>query len=203
MEVRLFNPFVRGSSKNLQFITRLSDVNFRMHSKSFTVDNQATIVGGRNISDEYFDADQDLAFADIDMLAVGPVVPEVSRAFDQYWNSSHAYPASIVTKPAAPQSLSALTLQLDTFRRQTEATRYLAALSDSHLARSLRAGTTDLAWTRAQVIHDSPEKKERGKNWKNELLISQLWPYMEATTKELLIVSPYFVPGKKGADALC
>ena len=61
MEVRLFNPFVRGSSKNLQWITRFRDVNYRMHSKSFTVDNQATIVGGRNIGNEYFDADPNLA----------------------------------------------------------------------------------------------------------------------------------------------
>ena len=106
MEVRLFNPFVRGRSKSLQFFTRLSDVNYRMHSKSFTVDNQATIVGGRNIGDEYFDADKNLAFADIDVLAVGPVVPEVSIAFDQYWNSSHAYPASILTAPAAPEAPS-------------------------------------------------------------------------------------------------
>ncbi len=203
MEVRLFNPFVRGRSKSLQFLTRLSDVNYRMHSKSFTVDNQATIVGGRNIGDEYFDADKNLAFADIDVLAVGPVVPEVSIAFDQYWNSSHAYPASILTAPAAPEALPALKVNLDNFRQQDVAKRYIAALADSHLARSLRAGTTSLAWAQAQVIHDSSEKKERGEGWQKELLISQLWPYMEGTTKELLIISPYFVPGKKGADALC
>ena len=94
MEIRLFNPFVRGSSKSLQFITRLSDVNYRMYSKSFTVDNRVTIVGGRNIGDEYFDANKDLAFADMDILAIGPAVPAVSKAFDQYWNSDHAYPAS-------------------------------------------------------------------------------------------------------------
>ncbi len=203
MEVRLFNPFIRGSSKNMQFVTRLSDVNYRMHSKSFTVDNQATIVGGRNIGDEYFDADKNLAFADIDVLAVGPVVPEVSRAFDQYWNSSHAYPASILTAPAAPEVLPALKVQLENFRQQGAAKRYIAALTDSHLARSLRAGTTELSWGQAQVIHDSSEKKERGENWQKELLISQLWPYMKTTTEELLIISPYFVPGEKGAEALC
>jgi len=73
--VRLFNPFVRGRSKNLQFITRLKMVNHRMHNKAYTVDNQVTIVGGRNIGDEYFDANPGLAFADLDVLAIGPVVP--------------------------------------------------------------------------------------------------------------------------------
>lgn len=203
MQVRLFNPFVRGRSKNMQFVTRLYDVNYRMHSKSFTVDNQATIVGGRNIGDEYFDADKNLAFADIDVLAVGPVVPEVSDAFDQYWNSDHAYPVSILTAPAAPQALPALKVQLDNFHQQEAAKRYIAALADSNLARSLRNGTTKFTWAQAHVIHDSSEKKERGENWQKDLLISKLWPYMETTTEELLIISPYFVPGKKGADALC
>ena len=70
-EVRLFNPFVRGHSKNLQYVTRLKSVNHRMHSKSFTVDNQVSIVGGRNIGDEYFEADPDLAFSDLDVMTVG------------------------------------------------------------------------------------------------------------------------------------
>jgi putative cardiolipin synthase len=53
------------------------------------------------------------------------------------------------------------------------------------------------------VIHDSSDKKVRDENWKAELLISQLWPYMQKATEELIIVSPYFVPGKNGANALC
>ena len=72
VEVRLFNPFKRGYSKNLQFLTRMTTVNHRMHSKTFTVDNQVSIVGGRNIGDEYFDADPDLAFSDLDVMAIGP-----------------------------------------------------------------------------------------------------------------------------------
>ena len=49
-------------------------------------------MGGRNIGDEYFDADPNLAFADMDVMAIGPVVPDVSNEFDEYWNSEHAYP---------------------------------------------------------------------------------------------------------------
>jgi phosphatidylserine/phosphatidylglycerophosphate/cardiolipin synthase-like enzyme len=40
------------------FVTDFSRLNRRMHNKSFTVDNQATVVGGRNIGDEYFAAGQ-------------------------------------------------------------------------------------------------------------------------------------------------
>ena len=73
-----------------------------MHSKTSTVDNQVSIVGGRNIGDEYFDADLDLAFSDLDVMAIGPVVPEVSEEFDQYWNSEHARPMAALraTVPA-------------------------------------------------------------------------------------------------------
>jgi putative cardiolipin synthase len=92
IEVRLYNPFVRGHSKNLQFVFSVKRVNHRMHTKTYTVDNQATIVGGRNIGDEYFDADKDLAFSDLDALSIGSVVAEVSDEFDQYWNNRHSFP---------------------------------------------------------------------------------------------------------------
>ena len=92
MEVRIFNPFSRKTGRGSQYVTRMGSVTRRMHNKSFTVDNQATILGGRNIGSEYFEAHPDLAFADLDVLAIGPVAREVSTAFDRYWNSELAYP---------------------------------------------------------------------------------------------------------------
>src|SRR5690606_34119477 len=76
IEIRLFNPFVirRWRVLNLYDFSRL---NRRMHNKTFTADNQVTIVGGRNIGDEYFDAHQELDFIDLDVLAIGPVVTDV------------------------------------------------------------------------------------------------------------------------------
>lgn len=203
MEVRLFNPFIRDTSKTLQWITRFKTVNYRMHSKSFTADNQATIVGGRNIGDEYFDATPELAFADLDLLAIGPVVPDVSEAFDQYWNSDWAYPASTLTQPAAPEQLNDLRVRMDATPRHEAAAAYIEALKNSNLANALRSGGAQFKWAEAKVIHDSSDKKVRDEDWQSELLISQLWPYMQKATEELIIVSPYFVPGKKGADALC
>jgi putative cardiolipin synthase len=72
IEVRIFNPFSRKVGRTQQFITGFGTKTRRMHNKSFTVDNQITILGGRNIGDEYFDAQPDLAFADLDVLAIGP-----------------------------------------------------------------------------------------------------------------------------------
>jgi putative cardiolipin synthase len=77
IEVRLFNPFVIRKPRAIGFLTDFSRANRRMHNKSFTADNQATIIGGRNVGDEYFDAAEGFVFADLDVMAVGPVVKDV------------------------------------------------------------------------------------------------------------------------------
>jgi len=208
IEVRLFNPFVRGRSKNLQYITRLKTVNYRMHSKTFTVDNQAAIVGGRNIGDEYFDADPNLAFADLDVMTIGPVVQEVSSEFDEYWNSKHAYP--IATLLAAAKLPVAKTDAMDTLRtdlaefyQQKKTSVYIDAVENSPFAKALKNKKADFRFAEAKVIHDSSDKMIKSDNWQEELLISQLAPYVQQATEEFILVSPYFVPGQKGADALC
>jgi putative cardiolipin synthase len=155
MEVRLFNPFVRGRSKNLQFLTRLKTVNHRMHSKTFTVDNQLSIVGGRNIGDEYFDEDPNLAFTDLDVMAIGPVVPNVSQEFDQYWNSEPAYPVATLMAAAQPGALDNLRNDLAAFYQQKQTSVYIGALENSALAEALRNKTADFSFAKAKVIHDS------------------------------------------------
>ncbi len=202
-EVRLFNPFVRGHSKNLQFITRLKTVNYRMHSKTFTVDNQATIVGGRNIGNEYFNADPNLAFTDRDVMAIGPVVPDVSDQFDEYWNSDNAFPITTLQSDMVSMGLEKLHQEIAGIARQDEALAYVNALQNSALATALMNHTARFNIAEAVVIYDSSEKLTKGANWKSDLLISQLAPYIQKSTKEFILVSPYFVPGKKGADELC
>ena len=202
-EVQLFNPFVRNRSKNLQWITRFKDVNYRMHSKTYTVDNQATIVGGRNTGDEYFNADPELAFTDLDVLAIGPVVPEVSKEFDEYWNSEYAYPVSALVAPATADDLNRLRGHSDAFSKQQRTSNYVEALNNSKLAKALRTDSARFSWADAKVIHDSSQKKAHDADWREELLISQLAPYIEQVSDELILVSPYFVPGKAGAAALC
>jgi putative cardiolipin synthase len=202
-EVRLFNPFVRGHSKNLQFITRVKEVNHRMHSKSFTVDNQATIVGGRNIGDEYFSADPELAFTDRDVMAIGPVVPDVSEAFDQYWNSEHTFPMQTLLPDTEIMPLNQLRKDLDDFYHQKQTSIYIDALNNSMFANALRNNTAEFSFAKAIVVHDSPDKMDRGEAWKDGLLMSQLAPYILEAKEEYILVSPYFVPGERAAEALC
>ena len=203
IEVRLWNPWKRGGSRLIQSIVRAAQINYRMHAKSFTADNQATILGGRNIGDEYFDADVNVAFADIDVLTIGPQVRKVSNQFDAYWNAAHAYPLNILVRQGTDQDLANLRSEKDTFFKKQSISDYVKALADSDLARGLKDGSLTFSWSEARVIHDSPQKEDLKKAGSDKLLISQLAPYITGAKKTVDIVSPYFVPGDRATEALC
>ena len=90
VEVRLYNPFANRSGRGLAFMADFARLNRRMHNKSFTADNRASVVGGRNIGNEYLGAGSGVLFVDLDVLVVGAAVGEVSGEFDRYWNSASA-----------------------------------------------------------------------------------------------------------------
>jgi len=203
IEVRLWNPWVRGKNRLIQSVLRARDINYRMHSKSFTVDNQATVLGGRNIGDEYFDADINVAFSDIDVLAIGPPVAEVSSEFDEYWNSEFAYPVDILVRRGTKKDLDTLQEARTDFYRKQATSDYVKALTDSSLAHGLSDGSLGFSWAKAHVIHDPLLKKMPGKSGEDELLISQLAPFITGAKISADIVSPYFVPGDRAADAMC
>ena len=159
MEVRIFNPFSRNVGRMSQFVTRLGSVTRRMHNKSFTVDNQVAILGGRNIGNEYFEADPDLAFADLDVLVIGQEVRDVSYAFDLYWNSELAYPALVLKgKPPTAEEIDRKRQKLNQFVSEQSDSAYLAALRNSNLADKMRNNTVQFYWGRADVVYDLPEK---------------------------------------------
>ena len=203
VEVRIFNPFSRKTGRTSQFVTRMGSVTRRMHNKSFNVDNQVAILGGRNIGNEYFNADPDLAFADLDVLVIGPAVNEVSTAFDRYWNSELAYPASVLLDEApTAEEISSKRAELDAFvARQTDSP-YLTALRNSDLARKIKNHQVTYSWGDAVVVYDQPEKLLHGFGETKYHLSPQLKPYWEEVKRELTIFSPYFVPGKSGTAFL-
>ena len=203
IEVRLWNPWKRGRSRMLQSVARMTEINYRMHSKSFTADNQVTILGGRNIGDEYFDADTEVAFTDIDALSIGTSVREVSNAFDLYWNAGHAYPVNILVRQGTDQDLADLRSKISASFEKLANSDYVMALKNSSLVGKLKDGSLAFSWSDARVIHDSPEKEDLKKAGREELLISQLAPYITGAKKSVYIVSPYFVPGDRATEAMC
>ena len=196
IEVRLFNPYANRGFRLGELATDFARLNRRMHNKSFTADNQAAIVGGRNVGDEYFGADSPVEFADLDVLAVGAVVPEVSAAFDAYWNSESAYPAASLIDQAGQLR------PLERIEEQPGAARYLQAVRATPLVQMLLSGSLPLEWAAARVVQDDPAKVLRPPE-KTELhLLPRLEKAMGKPLRELDLVSPYFVPTKDGAAAL-
>jgi len=202
-EVRIFNPFGRNVSRISQFLTRFGSVTRRMHNKSFTVDNRLTVFGGRNIGNEYFEADPELAFADLDVIGIGPVVDKVSVAFDQYWNTSVSYPINIlVDQPPTEEQITTKRQALDDYVAQQKDSEYLQALGNSNLANALRNRTFKYEWGSADVIYDDPAKVTSNREQTELFLATQLKPHTDSVSEELIIFSPYFVPGPEGAAKL-
>jgi putative cardiolipin synthase len=203
MEVRLFNPFSRKTSRISQFVTRAGSVTRRMHNKSFTVDNQITILGGRNMGNEYFDADPELAFSDLDVMSIGPVSREVSTAFDLYWNSELAYPVSVlIEKPPTTEEIKEMRQKLTEFVVSKSDSAYLQALRNSNLANEIRQNIVRFDWGEAVALYDQPDKILHDLDDSEYRLSAKLTPYFEGVQEELIIFSPYFVPGKPGTAFL-
>src|ERR1700727_1997159 len=110
IEVRVFNPFPGGRFATwTRFLASASDIrriNHRMHNKLFVADNALAITGGRNIGDQYFTRDQFNNFIDLDVVAAGAIVPELSASFDAFWNSKYAYPIASVASPVSAEPAS-------------------------------------------------------------------------------------------------
>jgi putative cardiolipin synthase len=172
-----------------------------MHNKSFTVDNQVTIVGGRNIGNEYFDADPTLEFSDLDVMAIGNVVQDVSYSFDLYWNSELAYPVTtLIESRLTEEETDQLYQKLQAYIEEHRDNPYLTALRASDLANAIRQKRVVYQWGKADVVYDLPEKISSDRDATELHLMTQLAPYFHAVEKELIIYSPYFVPGKEGVE---
>ncbi len=203
MEVRLFNPFSRKAGRTSQFVTRMGSVTRRMHNKSFTVDNQVSILGGRNIGNEYFAADPDLEFMDLDVMVIGPEVKEVSASFDLYWNSDLAYPATVLKgEPPTAEEIEQKRQKLDDFVAAQADSAYLQALRNSDLADQIRGKKMRYRWGDARIVYDQPEKLLHGFDQTQYHLSPQIAPFFKGVQEELIIFSPYFVPGKEGTAFL-
>jgi putative cardiolipin synthase len=201
LEVRLYNPLALRSMRLLNFVTSPRRVNRRMHNKSFTFDNQATIVGGRNIGDEYFGAGDGVAFEDLDVIAVGPIVHDVSASFDQYWNSASAYPAALLLAPTtdAPAALNATFSRVHADPRAKE---YLDSLRETSIAKQLEGRSLPFEWTEVSLVVDHPDKTLDPNASDDLLLLPRMLEKIGRPAEQLDLVSPYFVPMKQGTEDL-
>lgn len=201
IEVRLFNPFVLRTGKYLGYVTDFGRTNRRMHNKSFTADNQATLIGGRNVGNEYFGATDGVLFSDLDVLAVGPAVPEVSSDFDRYWNSASAYPIALLAPPDAGTTPDALRQQYQQLAASPAAEDFARAVEMTPFIQQLLQAQLPLEWAQVALVSDDPAKV-LGDAPKEGLMLPQLLQRTGMPRQQLDLVSPYFVPTQAGTQAL-
>nr|WP_083654844.1 phospholipase D family protein [Burkholderia sp. SRS-W-2-2016] len=206
IEIRVFNPF--GSAQEGMFerttnlFTQIGHFTRRMHNKAMIADNQLAIVGGRNLGDEYFSASETLQFRDLDVLAAGPIVADVSASFDDYWNSGLAYPLSVLNKQKFdPHELDQTRDDLRQHWR-TNADPYNAKpLNATPLAAQITNEQLGLTWASAEFKVDRPEKIEQPSPDYVSPPMQRLRELLRDARHDFLIVSPYFVPHDAGVQA--
>jgi cardiolipin synthase C len=191
VEIRLFNPLTNRRWSILDFIFDFGRVNRRMHNKLMVADNAAAIVGGRNIGDIYYGVNTVANYRDLDVLAVGPVVRDLSGVFDQYWNSPSTVPiAAIVDRAHGAADLDGILARL---REAIAAADYPYPIDqDLHELAAQSAELRDnLVWAHGRIIADDPESVARGKE--SDDVIEFIRERIARLKEELLVESPYFV----------
>lgn len=202
IEIRLYNPFRNrdGIGRVLELVQRGFSLNHRMHNKAWIADNRVAVVGGRNIGVEYFEAGKDVNFRDLDMLMFGPAVQQASTAFDAYWNSSAAVPLSTLADGRSAD-FGKLMRTIDAEAGGPAAEAYITRLESSRTFRDYAGERLTPFWTtRLRVVADPPVK------WKGEphddWLVDHIARDIAAARHKALIISPYFVPGDSGTEAM-
>jgi len=199
IEVRVFNPFPRRRSRLISFIANFNILNRRMHNKSFTVDNQVTIVGGRNLADEYYQTSVKSEFLDEDIAAIGPVVDDVSDGFDEYWNTKEAIPISVFDKYLSHQALNETIAAGHRYIESHRDSPVVRGLNE-HLVGQLVDGT--LPWVSAgtELVLDHPDRVRGLVRRQIGDVTERLIKIVSSARKEVVVVSPYFVPQREGVD---
>ena len=206
IEIRIFNPFVyRGHAelfRAVEFAFNASRLDYRMHNKLMVVDNAIALIGGRNIGDQYFQVDVDSQFGDDDVFTAGPIVTRLSKTFDEFWNCAIAIPVEgLANGKQTGAALEAYRKTLDEHRRQVKSggTDYASRVATGEPLAGMISGRLPLIWANAQLVYDSPEKKRAADGeMVGKLMHRSVAETAAAVQSELLMVTPYFIPGDAG-----
>ena len=199
IEVRLYNPISRRGIGLLNYLGDFKRANRRMHNKSFTVDNQITIVGGRNIADEYFELRPEGEFLDLDVVGLGPVAHEVSRVFDRFWNNERSLPMKALVSRFDEEDLARARAEIDEVTRTVGEGVYKDA-TNTVLVHEIFAEQRQLYSAPTIVVTDEPEKLTTDISEKEMILVKKLQDRVAAAENEVIVFTPYFVPGKVGVE---
>jgi putative cardiolipin synthase len=195
IEVRVFNPFVRGRSRLMQLLARFTEMNHRMHNKMFVADGRVAVIGGRNLTDDYFGMGDKIDFRDFDLLAIGAVVPQAEAAFDRYWNSEWAYPITSLTRPVSVEKRGRQRARFDARVAADRASFPYALPCDRDDAmRWLERFRGQVTWAPAEVIYDDPSVMAHPLHSQITTVGKRLIALIEQARREIVAENAYLVP---------
>jgi len=201
IELRIFNPISRKGVFAFNYVGNFRLANRRMHNKSFVVDNQVAIVGGRNIAEEYFQMDSSGEFIDFDMLMIGPIVPEISESFDHYWNHELAIPMSVVSGHYDSGELQDIRDSVIAGMQESGDSVYASA-THTELMQEIYENAIDPFTAEAEVIVDDPGKLLAAVSHEQKIVATRIAEAIAGAQKEIIVFTPYFIPGPIGMDLI-
>ncbi len=201
IEIRIYNPFVARRELGLlrwaEFALEGQRLNYRMHNKLFVADNAIAVTGGRNVGDAYFQASTELELGDFDLLVAGPMVQQMSRSFDQYWNDQLAVPVeSLPLGKPTKEEYERCREALAAHQTKMADSPYVRALPKRDPMTDVVNGRAPLIWAKATLAYDAPDKAQTTRDGQpGRLMWERVAAAAEQAKRELIIVSPYLVPG--------
>ena len=201
IDIRIFNPLSRRGVWLFNYLGHFDKANRRMHNKSFTVDNSISVIGGRNIADEYFQLKKDSVFVDFDILAMGPIAADISSSFDEYWNHSRAVPIEQFTTNSKKEDLETVRADVEAELDDIYETVYRRALN-SQLLQDLIADRKEPYVGPARVLADNPDKLVNKIDEKHMQLAKDLSEVVRQAKTEVIFITPYYIPGKSGVQLI-
>ena len=202
IEVKLFNPYRFRRLRPVDMVLDLKRINRRMHNKTFTADNQISLIGGRNMSNQYYNASDSYQFSDVDVMLVGQAVDDITHSFDEYWNHSYAYPVrNIINHNTYTLRYDGLKEQLTKHYQEITVQNYLDLSNRTHDFDQWLDHNIQLDWVKAEVVKDAPDKI-RARAKKEQHLNFQMVKRLENPEHSVDLISAYFVPQKQGEAKL-
>ncbi|WP_410553729.1 phospholipase D family protein [Acinetobacter bohemicus] len=202
IDVKLYNPYRFRKYRAMDMVLDLKRINRRMHNKSFIADNQIALIGGRNMSNQYYNVSDSYQFSDVDVMLVGAASDEIIHSFDEYWNDEYAYPVRQIVKPGHHTlRFPSLKQQLEAHGQDIYTQNYLNLANRSQAFDKWLEHNIQLDWVEAEVVKDSPAKIKAEAETEDHLNF-QLLQRLEKPEHSVDIVSAYFVPEKLGAERL-
>ncbi len=204
-EVRLFNPLPwRGLLRPLSLLRDPGRINRRMHAKALIADDSLAVVGGRNVGDEYFAPEAELAFADIDVLIRGQLARQVGESFDLHWHSPWAKPLSEVRSRRAP--LEAARRARERLARPPRHEAPGKAMAEDAEAQELLGRLRSGSWPdllgEGRLFADLPAKVETDTAHAEGYFDASLRALVDSAQREIMIMTPYLVPREEGMAVL-